>query len=567
MPASPLVSALIGSGGGQESALLGMDPAILQAQPDLNLAQALLKSGTDLSPVGHPLAALARVAQTAVGRDLQQGAISELSRAYAHSAESAAATLPEGHPLKAALLSADPSVRMQALGQYGKVMTLLSEPQRLGEGQQVFPGAYGTQPGAANTLPISPQGKIIADQARLSGVPGAGTALGRVLTKEGVTAEGVPYPPTGFVPSGPPRMGTPAPSGAGIVPSRPVATTNVRPGASFDERYSAGALSGLPEAIANAAAFKAAAVSKAETPALVERAGALESAKNPALIARAGGEAAAKAPYEAGGEITVQTPAGPQTIPATAATRATIQPGGRTSVPLATLGEKKGAESLAGTASEGIGKQITEVIEAGGKVARDKLNALDAMETAVRNSGPGMITGPKAELALKTKEFLNGIGLNANWVTKDLPESEIISKMNAQLASASAKAMTGRPTQFEFNSWMRNNPGLLTSKEGTLALADILRQQTNQDITLGQKALNKENWNKWGDVVSQHYQDTPLRNPLTGKLMRDEIAGAAAAKGAPPPAAVARLRANPAEAAMFDKTFGAGAAAKVLGTK
>ncbi len=56
-------------------------------------------------------------------------------------------------------------------------------------------------------------------------------------------------------------------------------------------------------------------------------AGATEAAKNPAMIARAGGEAKAKAPYEAGGEITVPGgPSGVQTIPATAETRARMQP-------------------------------------------------------------------------------------------------------------------------------------------------------------------------------------------------------------------------------------------------
>jgi len=42
--------------------------------------------------------------------------------------------------------------------------------------------------------------------------------------------------------------------------------------------------------------------------------------------ATAGAEAAARAPYEAGGDVTVQTPTGPQQIPASAATRAAIQP-------------------------------------------------------------------------------------------------------------------------------------------------------------------------------------------------------------------------------------------------
>ena len=66
----------------------------------------------------------------------------------------------------------------------------------------------------------------------------------------------------------------------------------------------------------------------AKTPPLVARAAETAAAENPALIARAGGQAAAKAPYEAGGDITVPGgPSGLQSIPATAATRAAMQPG------------------------------------------------------------------------------------------------------------------------------------------------------------------------------------------------------------------------------------------------
>jgi hypothetical protein len=48
-----------------------------------------------------------------------------------------------------------------------------------------------------------------------------------------------------------------------------------------------------------------------------------------AAYGKAQAEASAKAPYEGGGEITVLSPNGPQVIPATAATRAAIQPNAR----------------------------------------------------------------------------------------------------------------------------------------------------------------------------------------------------------------------------------------------
>lgn len=215
-------------------------------------------------------------------------------------------------------------------------------------------------------------------------------------------------------------------------------------------------------------------------------------------------------------------------------------------------GDVKGREELYGAANKAIGGVIAEHIEAGGKVARDKLNALDSIESAVRAFGPNVVTGPHAEFALRAKEALNGVGLNADWIDKGLPEAEIVTKMNAQLASASAKAMTGRPTQFEFASWQKNNPGLLTSKQGTLALTDILRQQTQNDIDLGKLAQQKNNWANWPDVADKFYESHGLTNPLTGKPMRAELAAARAGGGASQGAAPVRV-ATPDEARKLPK--------------
>jgi len=92
------------------------------------------------------------------------------------------------------------------------------------------------------------------------------------------------------------------------------------------------------------------------------------------------------------------------------------------------------------------------------------------------------------------------------------------------LASASAKAMTGRPTQFEFSAWMKNNPGLLTSKAGTQALTNILKQTTQQDIDIGRLAQNKGNWEHWADTVDDYYKKHPLISPFTNKAMAQEVA-------------------------------------------
>ena len=200
----------------------------------------------------------------------------------------------------------------------------------------------------------------------------------------------------------------------------------------------------------------------------------------------------------------------------------------------AAAGQKKAAEGLYGGASDALGKEIGGVIETGGKNARDRMNALNTIDDSLTAGGKGVVTGPLADKVLKGKELLNSLGVDTSWVNAGLPESEVVSKMNAQLASASAKAMTGRPTQFEFASWMKNNPGLLNSPQGTHALINILKQTSQQDIDLGKLAQNKSNWDKWGDVVENYYQKNPLKSPFTGQALGQGAPAAPSTVQAPP---------------------------------
>jgi hypothetical protein len=455
---------------------VAMDPAMAQIAPDLQLAQAMTQQGISTAPA-YPMQALGRLGQALAGAKIMSDATGQLQGIYGNAADAASRSLPQDHPLQGALKSPDPYARMVALQQYPKALLLLGEAKGVKPGEELRYPVPGTAPAAANT------------------------------------------------------------GGA------------------------------------------AAAAEAAKNPALIARAGGIASAENPALIARAGATKAVQAPYEGGGDVVVQGPNGPVRIPATAATRAAIQPGGPQGVvrppdeqvvggPAAGIhvpgqapaagvgadnfaqrfagvtgepvktpefeGSVKGQQELYGEANKALGTVIGERITGGGKATYDKLNALDTMESALRTGGPNVITGPFAESILKGREALAGMGINVDWLKKGLPETEIISKMNAQLASASAKAMTGRPTQSEFNIWMRNNPGLVTSPQGTFALINVLRQQSQQDLDLSRLAMDKHNWDKWPQVEADYFKAHGLTNPLTGKLMRDEIAAArASGQGAP----------------------------------
>ena len=138
----------------------------------------------------------------------------------------------------------------------------------------------------------------------------------------------------------------------------------------------------------------------------------------------------------------------------------------------------KAAGKLGEDVATAKGKRIGEVIEAGGLAKRQTVNVLNEMEDAMRHAGSNISTGPGAENWLKVKQAANNLFPG---IFKGVPESETVVKLNAQLASAAAKAMTARPSQLEFRAFMANNPGLATSPQGSFALINLLRQAKEQE--------------------------------------------------------------------------------------
>ena len=164
--------------------------------------------------------------------------------------------------------------------------------------------------------------------------------------------------------------------------------------------------------------------------------------------------------------------------------------------------------------AEAKGKRVGEVIEAGGKNARDTMNDLQTIEDAVRAGGDNIAYGPGAENWNKAKQFLNNIFPEAG-----LAEADTIIKMNARLAAAAAKSMTARPSQLEFKTFVANNPGIMNSKAGTIALINILKQSTQQSLDLGALASKVKNPDDWADQEETYYKTHKLMSPFTGKAM------------------------------------------------
>jgi hypothetical protein len=153
----------------------------------------------------------------------------------------------------------------------------------------------------------------------------------------------------------------------------------------------------------------------------------------------------------------------------------------------------------------------------GVRPAQDSIQTLDEMSDAFKVGGKHISTGPGAQNWLKVKQAVN------NWagadIFKGVPESEQIEKLNAQLSAAVVKAMTPRPTQYEFKAFQGQLPGLLTSRGGSANLIDILRQTKVQELELGRMAdkFKPGEGKSWSEVEAEYFGKHPIISPLTHK--------------------------------------------------
>ena len=220
---------------------------------------------------------------------------------------------------------------------------------------------------------------------------------------------------------------------------------------------------------------------------------------------------------------------------------------------------------------DAIGTDISDYIAAS-RPAREKLAALNVLSDAWKAGGDKITTGPAAERVLALKQFARGsLGMN---IGDDIAPSELISKIGTQLATADAKSLTARPTQFDFATYLKNNPGLTLTPEGNAALIDIKRQQAQHELDLAALARKKENWDNFDDVVAQYDKTHPIVSSLTGKALDAssvQFPGPASRQSAPvtgaavPGGAVQALQQDPRLAAQFEAKYGRGSASRYLG--
>jgi hypothetical protein len=180
--------------------------------------------------------------------------------------------------------------------------------------------------------------------------------------------------------------------------------------------------------------------------------------------------------------------------------------------------EKQGelAASQAGAterAKTDVGEQ-QEYIK-GGKIASDRLTTLNTISNII-SSDDKMKLGFGADAALKVQMALKSLGVDVG----DLSGPQAITKLNAVLASESAKGVGARPTQFEFKTFLANNPGLSMDKAGNERVIGIYSQLAKREVDLGRLARqNQDNWSNWDNVVEKYDKDHPIKDPKSGRVI------------------------------------------------
>jgi hypothetical protein len=158
MAASQLAAILAGS----DTNALGLDPAALEANADIQLGQGMQTAGLSTAPAYAPQAG-ARLADALVGTIVRQQGLSELGHAMSGGIEGMKGIFGEDTLIGKGLRSPSPLVRMMTLQQIPKAITLNSEGFNLEPQQQHFQLGGGNQ--ASATGSAEQAGKVAAARA------------------------------------------------------------------------------------------------------------------------------------------------------------------------------------------------------------------------------------------------------------------------------------------------------------------------------------------------------------------------------------------------------------------
>ena len=241
--------------------------------------------------------------------------------------------------------------------------------------------------------------------------------------------------------------------------------------------------------------------------------------------AAAGEEAKARAPYEGGGDVTVQTPTGPQQIPATAATRAAMQPNvrppgltvqpspsvaipppapksapseaptdqSRVQAPGAIPGTNVAGKPLPNPAIEPAVRADTEELakdrEAASKGQQDM-----ATVRVIHDFLPKITTGWSAETKLEGARILKAAGANddqiKDFMNTNVAAGQLLQKKFLELSAGAARTMGAREPGSVIQMFAKAYPNLGTDPQAVVLQTNALYMDRLRGQRLAQEKTN-----------------------------------------------------------------------------
>ena len=159
---------------------------------------------------------------------------------------------------------------------------------------------------------------------------------------------------------------------------------------------------------------------------------------------------------------------------------------------------------------------LKEVIDREPEASRTMQLARIVQELENLPGADGVTRGPLGPAYLRLQQAWNGVfgdrhGLSFN--TNTIMTAEMLSKMNSMLAGAAAKLLTNRPTQFDFQVYLANNPGLLSSRGGSRFMSQVIESLARTEVELARRAWQlgeRGDAINWPRIRDEVYRDNQI---------------------------------------------------------
>lgn len=171
--------------------------------------------------------------------------------------------------------------------------------------------------------------------------------------------------------------------------------------------------------------------------------------------------------------------------------------------------EGDATKGIIGSQAEGIKADLSpEKIARTGRSIQDIRTLIAANE----EGGYWRPTGPTAEYANKVRGIIANIIPGAEKAITGTVPNEIINKVNGVLASNMTQEFTNRGTNFDLQTFMNANPGMMTSKHGTKVLSDLMLQRFKQEQEIEKIAskLTGLDAQSYSAMKLEYYKTHPL---------------------------------------------------------